>query len=61
MLDCKLGITWNTKEQKYLEVFLEGDDVIVKKMTLVEENVNSVIKSWTFFLNDYPLLVGYSL
>ena len=38
-----------------------GNDAIAKNWTLVEENVNSVIKVWTFFLNYYPLLVGYSL
>ena len=26
-----------------------GDDAITNNWTLVEENVNSVIKSWTFF------------
>ena len=26
-----------------------GDDAIAKNWTLVEEKVNSVIKSWTFF------------
>ena len=29
--------------------FLGGDDAIAKNRTLVEEKVNSVIKSWTFF------------
>ena len=48
-LNCKLGISWNTKEQSFLGVFLGGDDAIAKNWTLVEEKVNSVIKSWTFF------------
>ena len=29
-LNCKLGISWNAKEQKLLGVFLEGDDAIAK-------------------------------
>ena len=48
-LNCKLGISWNTKEQRFFGVFLGGDDAIAKNWTLVEEKVNSVIKSWTFF------------
>ena len=47
VLSCKLGISWNTKE--LLGVFLWGDDAIAKNWTFVEENVDSVIKSWTFF------------
>ena len=49
MLNCKLGISWNTKEQSFLGVFLGGHDAIAKNLTLVVEKVNSVIKSWTFF------------
>ena len=51
MLDSteKLGISWNTKEHSFLGVFLGGDDAIAKNLTLVEEKVNSVIKSWPFF------------
>ena len=37
------------KRTEFLGVFLGGDDAIAKNWTLVEENVNSVIKSWTFF------------
>ena len=48
-LNCKLGISWNTKEQNFLGVFFGAADTIAKNWTLVEENVNSVIKSWTFF------------
>ena len=48
-LNCKLGISWNTKEQKYVRCILGGDDAIAKKLTLVEVKVNSVIKSWTLF------------
>ena len=29
--------------------FFGGDDAIAKNWTLVEEKINSVIKSWTFF------------
>ena len=29
-LNCKLGISWNTKEQSFLGVFLGGDDAIAK-------------------------------
>ena len=47
-LNCKLGISWNTKERVFMCIF-GGDDAIAKNLTLVEENVNSVIKSWTFF------------
>ena len=46
---CKLGISWNTKEQSFLCVFFGGDDAIAKNLTLVEEKVNSVIKSRTLF------------
>ena len=35
------------KRTEFLGVFLGGDDAIAKKLTLVEERVNSVIKSWT--------------
>ena len=59
-LNCKLGISWNTKERHFW-VYFDGAHAIAKKWTFVEERVNSVIKSWIFFLNDYPLLVGYSL
>ena len=48
-LNCKLGISWNIKEQRFLGVYLGGDDAIAKNWTLVEEKVNSVIQSWTFF------------
>ena len=41
-------------------IFLWEGDAIAKNWTLVEEKVISVIKSSTFFLKDYPLLVGYS-
>ena len=37
------------KRTEFLGVFLGGDDAIAKYWTLVEEKVNSVIKSWTFF------------
>ena len=37
------------KRTTFLVVFLGGDDAIVKNLTLVEERVKSVIKSWTFF------------
>ena len=37
------------KRTEFLDVFLGGDDAIAKNWTLVEEKVNSVIKSWTFF------------
>ena len=47
--NCKLGISWNTKEQQFFGVFFGGNDAIAKNWTLVEEKVSSVIKSWTFF------------
>ena len=37
------------KRTEFFGVFLGGDDVIAKNWTLVEEKVNSVIKSWTLF------------
>ena len=38
------------KRTEFLGVFFwGGDDAIAKNWTLVEEKVNSVIKSWTFF------------
>ena len=48
-LNCKLGISWNTKEQSFYVYFWGGDDAIDKHWTLVEEKVNSVIERWTFF------------
>ena len=35
-LNCKLGISWNTKEHTFLVYFFGGDDAISKKLTLVE-------------------------
>ena len=58
-LSCKLGISWNTKEQSFLGVFFfggGGDDAIAKNLTLVEGKVNSVIKSWTFFSNGLSFI-----
>ena len=49
------------KEHFFKDVFLGLDNAIAKNWTLVEENVNSAIKSWSFFLKDYHLLAGYSL
>ena len=37
------------------------DDAIAKHLTLVEENVNSVIKSLTFFSKVLSFIGGYSL
>ena len=37
------------KRTSFLGVFLGGDDEIAKKWTLVEEKVNSLIQSGTFF------------
>ena len=43
-LNCKLGISWNTKEQSF-RCILGGDDEIAKNWTLVEEKVYSVFES----------------
>ena len=59
-LNCKLGISWNTKEQIF-SVYFFGDDAIPKKCTLVEEKVNSVIKSWTVLSFIGRVLVVNSL
>ena len=36
--------------------FLGGDDAIAKNWTLVEEKVNSVIKSWTLFFKGVSFI-----
>ena len=48
-LNCRPSISWNTKAHNFFGVFFGGDDAIAKNWTLVEEKVNSVIKSWTLF------------
>ena len=41
--NCTLRISWNTKYQKVVGVFLGEIRLLLKKLTLLEEKVNSVI------------------
>ena len=47
-LNCKLGLSWNTKEQKIVCVFLRGDGAIAVNWTLIEEKVNTLVEEYTY-------------
>ena len=62
MLDLTVNYEYHgIQNNKKFEYIFGGDVDIASNLTFVEEKTSSVIKSWTFSLEAYPVLVWYSL